>query len=346
MDANIATRPFTDGIQIPNLPIDKQHDMFVAPIPLQIIPCEHPLAANGAGGTQGPFTSNEVRHPITHIDASPGPNTPFTEMHPDLAQTTPPVFKMKLVSPPEGELPHTAPVIIAPTVPQTDGASPSPSPQNPQPPPRQATTANPPIPPPNHRPFKGQKLRQLGAGSSARPHPIITNAMAAAAENVSWLDEIPSVPVYTPTAAEWADPIEYIRSIQAEAGKYGACVVKAPVAPAVPAAVMLKELRFTTRLQYLKDTPWGKTWDEGSKYYERGRICTLTDYSKAADEFARKKLGMAAEVPTRTAEALYWKERQGRPGKECTVEYGNDIEGTAFYPGDSLGQSNWNLNVS
>jgi jmjN domain len=179
-----------------------------------------------------------------------------------------------------------------------------------------------------------------------RQNPIITNAMSAVEENGPWLRKIPSVPVYTPTAEEWKDPIAYIQSIQPEAGKYGACVVKAPITPAVPAALLLKDLRFTTRLQKVKDDPWGKTWEDGIKFWDSGRKCTVLEYAKSADEFARKKLGLAAELPTATVESMYWREKEvTRPGKESTVEYGNDIEGSAFHPQDPLGQTKWNLNV-
>jgi len=181
-----------------------------------------------------------------------------------------------------------------------------------------------------------------------RQNPIITNAISAVEEHGPWLREIPSVPVYTPSAEEWQDPILYIRSIQPEAGKFGACVVKAPIIPAVPAALFLKELKFTTRIQKVKDDPWGKTWADGIKFWDSGRKCTVLEYAKSADEFARRKLGLAAELPTGAVESMYWREKDSkitRCGKECTIEYGNDIEGSAFHPQDPLGQSNWNLNV-
>ncbi len=39
----------------------------------------------------------------------------------------------------------------------------------------------------------------------------------------------------------------------------------------------------------------------------------------------------------------YWRERSSGTG--ISVEYGNDVEGTAFDPGDRLGGTGWNLNV-
>jgi hypothetical protein len=181
-----------------------------------------------------------------------------------------------------------------------------------------------------------------------RQNPIITNAMSAVEEHGPWLREIPSVPVYRPSVEEWQDPLLYIRSIQPEAGKFGACIVKAPITPAVPAALLLKDLKFTTRIQKVKDDAWGETWADGITFWDNGRKCTVIEYAKLADDFARRKLGLAAQLPTTTVESMYWREKDSkvtRCGKECTVEYGNDIEGSAFHPQDPLGQSNWNLNV-
>jgi hypothetical protein len=200
------------------------------------------------------------------------------------------------------------------------------------------------------RPARAAPTRAAAPASAApRQNPIITNAMSAVEEHGPWLREIPSVPVYSPTAEEWQDPIAYIRSIQPEAGKFGGCIVKAPITPAVPAALLLKDLRFTTRLQKVKDNPWGKTFEEGIKFWNTSRKCTLLEYAKLADDFARRKQGIAAELPIATVESMYWREKDSkvtRLGKECTVEYGNDIEGSAFHPQDPLGQTQWNLNVS
>ena len=121
--------------------------------------------------------------------------------------------------------------------------------------------------------------------------------------------------------------------------------------PAVPAALLLNDLRFSTRLQCLRDAPEGwQSWEDGFKtWWDSGRTYSLKDYAKIADEFARKKLGMAAALPTTTVEAMYWRERLGRlAGVGTTVEYGNDVDGTGFFSGeeDPLGRTKWNLNVS
>lgn len=54
------------------------------------------------------------------------------------------------------------------------------------------------------------------------------------------------------------------------------------------------------------------------------------------------------------AQAEYWHERAaaaaaraaGAKRAPLSVEYGNDVEGTLFHPGDELGRSQWNLGVS
>ncbi len=110
------------------------------------------------------------------------------------------------------------------------------------------------------------------------------------------------------------------------------------------------------------------------------RLYTLQQYSKLADDFQRKQLGASGTCPARTVEVSstslqtlpsfdhifwdimfpglhgtvceepvnmqneYW--RQRKVASDLTVEYGNDVEGTAFCSpseGDPLGSTDWNL---
>lgn len=41
-------------------------------------------------------------------------------------------------------------------------------------------------------------------------------------DDASWLADIAEAPIYRPSAAEFADPLRYIASIQREAATYGA----------------------------------------------------------------------------------------------------------------------------
>lgn len=205
------------------------------------------------------------------------------------------------------------------------------------------------------------QVKSQNPGSAGKPasgrHQRVSNAAKPAAdkrhanriaqhvEHAEWLRNVPPAPVYTPSAEEWRDPIAYIRSIQEEAARYGICVVKAPVAPAVPAGLVLGGKRFDTRQQYVRDADWGSDWTPGMEFWQNNKKYTVQEYQRMADDFAKRKLGMAAGLPTATVEAAYWKER-GATGQPSIIEYGNDVEGTAFHPDDPLGSTAWNLNVS
>lgn len=41
--------------------------------------------------------------------------------------------------------------------------------------------------------------------------------------NADWVARLPDCPVYRPTEEQFKDPVAYIRSIQAEAARFGAC---------------------------------------------------------------------------------------------------------------------------
>lgn len=174
----------------------------------------------------------------------------------------------------------------------------------------------------------------------------IAQLVSVGTQQSAWLEDIPLAPVYTPTSEEWKDPLAYIRSIQEEAAKFGMCVIKAPVAPAAPAGIVLKDFRFTTRQQRVKDCAYGPNWDCEERFYEKEKKYTLAEFQRLADDFARRKLGLPADLPPSTVEALYWAERASSTGPSTYVEYGNDLDGSAFHPDDPLGATDWNLNVS
>ena len=81
-------------------------------------------------------------------------------------------------------------------------------------------------------------------------------AKEAAAEQDAWLDKIEAAPIYQPTAVQWADPLAYIRSIQAEAAQCGICIVRAPLAPTVPGGVVSNAAVAATSLYRGGDAGW------------------------------------------------------------------------------------------
>lgn len=172
-------------------------------------------------------------------------------------------------------------------------------------------------------------------------------AREAAEQEDVWMDRVEQAPIYTPTEAEWEDPLAYIRSIQAEASQYGICIVRAPVAPTTPGGLCMAlqdaAFKFDTRQQAVRDEPWEDF--SGGVTFQYGKRYSLREFQDAACAAAAKRFGgLHGCLPARLIEREYWRERQRRDGPPLLVEYGNDVDGSLFLGQDRLGASRWNLN--
>lgn len=207
------------------------------------------------------------------------------------------------------------------------------------------------------REFNRQKLIKRQAEKLRLAKQAIAAVQAGQLHQLEWLARLPDAPVYSPTAEQWGDPLVYIRSIQAEAAAYGICTIRAPVPPSTPGAAVLglgeNGFSFTTRTQDLHE-PAPQRWGECT-FSEGGRRYTLRQFQEHADTFAARRFGgVHCSPPARTVEAEYWREREagaapsacGAPARTAlSVEYGNDLDGSAFLAGDPLGDTQWNLGV-
>ena len=158
----------------------------------------------------------------------------------------------------------------------------------------------------------------------------------------NWIDEVPEAPVFRPTLEEFKDPMAYIAKIRAQAAPWGICKVVPPVSAGVPGPTVLLQkgpFRFTTRRQALKQPAPASLGQ--LKFHSSGKEYSIVSYEKAANEFAYRRYNMASGFPSRFVEAEYWRERNS--GSNLTVEYGNDVEGTAFSgeTWDPLSSSRW-----
>lgn len=161
----------------------------------------------------------------------------------------------------------------------------------------------------------------------------------------SWIDDIPSCPVYYPTKEEFEDPSAYIQTIAPFASKHGICKIVSPLVASVPAGVVLMKekvgFKFTTRVQPLRFANWDT--EDKITFSMSGRNYTFREYERMANKAFARKFSTAANLPSKFVEEEFWREITS--GKTSSVEYACDIEGSAFSesPSDPLGTSKWNL---
>ncbi|XAR52082.1 hypothetical protein NMG60_11019976 [Bertholletia excelsa] len=157
-----------------------------------------------------------------------------------------------------------------------------------------------------------------------------------------WTSKMLECLVYRPSKEEFEDPLIYLRKIAPEASKYGICKIVSPLSSSVPAGMVLKkDFKFTTKVQPLRLARWDT--NDKMKFFMRGRSYTIHDFENMANKVFARKYGISVCLPPTYVEKEFWKEMAR--GKKRTVEYGDNIEGSAFpsAPHDQLGRSKWNL---
>lgn len=174
-----------------------------------------------------------------------------------------------------------------------------------------------------------------------------------------WLKTLPVAPEYHPTLAEFQDPIAYIFKIEKEASRYGICKIVPPVRPPskeTSIANLDKSLSarsgsgptFTTRHQQIgfcprKQRPVQKpVWQSGENY-------TVPEFERKSKDFEKNYLKKCYKknLSPLVIETLYWKATVDKP---FSVEYANDMPGSAFAPKksekDGCKEGNANNNVT
>ncbi|GLJ23005.1 hypothetical protein SUGI_0434050 [Cryptomeria japonica] len=189
-------------------------------------------------------------------------------------------------------------------------------------------------------------------------------------EVLPWLKAMPVAPEFRPTEAEFADPIAYILKIEKEASQYGICKIIPPIpkspkksvianlnlclgqpsnntnttaatglhpGPSVNSNVLVREngvAKFTTRQQQIG---WSLKRPRGGggpvqtvvqkPVWQSGETYTLEQFEAKAKHFSRSRLKTTKDAAPLMVETLFWKATADKP---ITVEYANDIPGTAF----------------
>ncbi|XP_050377779.1 lysine-specific demethylase REF6 isoform X2 [Argentina anserina] len=202
--------------------------------------------------------------------------------------------------------------------------------------------------------------------------------MAAASEEVlPWLRALPAAPEYHPSWAEFQDPIAYIFKIEKQASQFGICKIVPPVPPA-PKKTAIANLNkslvarggpsvgkgpkalptFTTRQQQIGFCP-RKARPVQRPVWESGEHYTFNQFEAKAKSFEksylkRRRRRRKGGLSPLEVETLYWKATVDKP---FSVEYANDMPGSAFVPlsckkksacreagdGVTLGETEWNM---
>ncbi|KAK1398236.1 Lysine-specific demethylase REF6 [Heracleum sosnowskyi] len=160
-----------------------------------------------------------------------------------------------------------------------------------------------------------------------------------------WTSELIGCPVYYPSKEEFEDPLVYLQKIAPEASKYGICKIASPLSSSTPAGtVLMKENRgfkFTTKVQPLRLAKWDMK--DKVTFFTRKRNYTIHDFESLAHKSMASRYSISGCLPPDFVEREFWHE-MGSP-KKRTVEYGINVEGSAFSnnSSDQLGRSKWNL---
>ncbi|CAM8933784.1 unnamed protein product [Rhodiola kirilowii] len=179
-------------------------------------------------------------------------------------------------------------------------------------------------------------------------------------EVFNWLKALPVAPEYRPTLAEFQDPIAYIFKIEKEASNYGICKIVPPLPPA-PKKTFLANFNksvsngdgsFTTRQQQIGFCP-RRGRPVRRSVWQSGEFYTFQEFEAKAMAFEKIFLNKVAAggLSALEIETLYWKATVDKP---FSVEYANDMPGSAFAPaasgsgrklreGMTVGDTAWNM---
>ncbi|KAJ0461868.1 putative transcription factor & chromatin remodeling JUMONJI family [Helianthus annuus] len=164
-------------------------------------------------------------------------------------------------------------------------------------------------------------------------------------DDLEWTNQITECPVYHPSVEEFEDPLRYFQQIAPEASKYGICKIVPPLIPTAPTGVVIKKekpgFRFTPKVQPLRFSKW--TLNDKNSFLISSKSYTLRDFEVMANRVSANKYCLSGCLPSAYMEREFWLEMTR--GKKGTVEYGVNVDGSAFSSSsdDHLANSKWNL---
>ncbi|KAK7310245.1 hypothetical protein RJT34_07640 [Clitoria ternatea] len=189
-----------------------------------------------------------------------------------------------------------------------------------------------------------RKRTMVGRSSITRP-PARQSSLKLREFDLEWTNWIPECPVYCPSEQEFEHPLLYLQKIAPEASKYGICKIVSPISASSPASLVLmkerKNFKFETNVQPLRLSKWNEK--DLVTFSMRGRKYTYREFEALANEAFFSRFYSSGGLPPSFVEKEFWHEMAH--GEKETVEYGVNVEGSAFScdPHDRLGTSKWNL---
>ncbi|KAH9784093.1 Lysine-specific demethylase [Citrus sinensis] len=163
--------------------------------------------------------------------------------------------------------------------------------------------------------------------------------------DVDWTHKISDCPAYYPTLQEFDDPFIYLQKIAPEASQFGICKIISPVKASVSAADVLKKeikgFEFGTYIQPLRLPKWNA--NDTGVFFSGERKHTYDTFESEAIKMLKRQSPRLGDLPPSYVEKKFWLEMTH--GRKGTVEYGVNIEGSAFSsdPNDQLGKCKWHL---
>ena len=128
-------------------------------------------------------------------------------------------------------------------------------------------------------------------------------------DGLAWCRNVQEAPVYRPSVEEFEDPVAFIRSIKAEAERFGICKIIPPVQASTPCFDALRRdvghngaigsLKLTTRQQLIGNLEW-EDWDQNRFWTAPER--NLKGFHQQAENTAAKVFGTSLQLPVRKVE--------------------------------------------
>ncbi|XP_019465230.1 PREDICTED: lysine-specific demethylase JMJ706-like isoform X1 [Lupinus angustifolius] len=185
----------------------------------------------------------------------------------------------------------------------------------------------------------------MGFSSSGRKRKTnARNSISYKVGDVEWTNNIPECPVYYPSEKEFQDSFAYLHKIVPEASTFGICKIVSPIIASIPASVVLtkekKDFKFETNVQPLRLSEWN---EKDKITFMKGRKYTYKEFEALANKAFLSRFYSSRNLSSSYIEKEFWREMAH--GRKGTVEYGVNVEGSAFScdPNDKLGRSKWNL---